>query len=479
MNDQQHINSLIEGSDRVEPAVDAQAEAILASYQTVMFNTPELPDFKAIQVKAVEHRNAMKRLHVCQSPLEVSTAKFQETGVKNALIKAIQRVFICDENVAGVAGSKIVGKLVEVDNTAPIGMLSPFNQVSAVYDQRFEINPKAVVNKFEYWYLDLLLRLMSAPAKGDRTGVGTRSTTHEEYKHDLRHSFPQLRSRFLKTENPSKELQWMISGSNNEKDLAALGVPFWSEFADETGNLGPVYGHLWRFWPNGDGTTTDQLAMLQDLLKNDPNSRRMIINCWHPTFIPNSKTDPKENWKEGKQALTPCHYSINVLTQPMDFADRMTWLKEHHPTKLSLLYPVTGSEWVETAEKRMDGWGVPSRYLDLKFIMRSSDTVLGLPANFGFYAHMAIALAKEANMVPRYLCYSGMDVHMYGSHVKGVMDQLTWAKQHPGEVFGKVTQVRYDVPVGTPITEYDWSKFVVLGYNKEEVGPAIRFPIPV
>ena len=339
--------------------------------------------------------------------------------------------------------------------------------------------PDSKINTFEVWYLDLLKEIVKeGTAKGDRTGTGVISKSFVSYQHDLRKSFPQIRSRFLKPENPGKEMIWMLSGSNNEKDLAALGVPFWKEFADETGNLGPVYGYLWRHWPNGDGTETDQIKYVEDLLDNNPMSRRMIVNCWHPTFIPDSKTPPKENYKYGKQALTPCHYSWNVVCQPMDFKERLEWVRVYNPKLISFIYPAADKNWVYNATQFMDENNVPKYNLDLTFIMRSNDTVLGMPANFNMYAHLAHMLASRSNMVPRFLNYVGTDVHVYSNHIDGIKQQLEFANHNQELVYDKVTQIEI-INKHSSITEFGPDDFIYHGYNKEMAGPAIRFPIAV
>lgn len=272
---------------------------------------------------------------------------------------------------------------------------------------------------------------------------------------------------------------WMLSGSSNVKDLQALDVPFWNEFADETGELGPVYGYLWRHWPNGDGSETDQIKYVEDLLKNNPDSRRMVVNCWHPSYIPDSAVSPKENYKFGKQALTPCHFNWAVITEELPWADRMVWLKENIPGRHASLYPVHGPEWVEGTVEKLDQWGVPKRYLDLSFSMRSNDTVLGLPANFNMYAHLAEMLAKTNNMIPRYLSFNGVgDVHMYLDHIKGVKEQLAWVRDNKEAVYSQVTKLKI-LNVRESITEYVPSDFEYKNYNKEDVGPAIKFPIAV
>lgn len=394
-------------------------------------------------------------------------------GTTTEAVNEISLFFDCDQPTA-----REVLRLISEDLVASTTQVEKFFGFAGDTTSSFGIDPSRIKNKFEYWYLDLIARLMTAQEKDDRTNTGTLSTTFETYKHDLREYFPMIRSRFLKPENPGKEFFWMGSGSSNEKDLAAMGVPFWSEFADESGELGPVYGFLWRHWPNGDGTETDQVKYVLDLLKRDPNSRRAIIDCWHPTFIPDSKTPPKENYKVGKQNLTPCHYAINLLGQPVPFGERLVWLQKNHPKKFTSLYPVCSGAWVEEATTRMNEWNVPTHYLDLAFHMRSSDTVLGLPANFNFYATMCHVFGNELNMIPRYLCYTGMDVHLYRNHVDGMKEVFKWVAANTDSVFNEVSQFEL-VNKDIPWDAMQSGNLSYTNYDRSLVGPAVRFPVAV
>lgn len=341
-------------------------------------------------------------------------------------------------------------------------------------DHPFGIDPDKVVNKFEYWYLCTLKELLEGREKADRTGTGTISTTFMHYKHDLRTGHPVLRSRWLPPMNPVKEMFWMLSGSNNVHALQAMGVPFWNSFADETGDLGPIYGFLWRHWPNPDGSTTDQIEYVRKLLKEDPDSRRMVVSCWHPSFIPNSKRAPKENYKHGHSALTACHYAWQVVTQVMTHEERVEWFKANAPVAYDGWFGHSRATPNDLTEI-MDEYNVPTRFLDLKFDMRSNDFVLGNPANFGMYATLAYILAGKANMVPRFLCYAGMDVHVYGNHIEGVREQLKYAEENPELVFMHKAEVA-TVYGGDLQTYHDID---IVNYDRGSIGPAIKFPIAV
>lgn len=339
--------------------------------------------------------------------------------------------------------------------------------------------PASATNSWELWYVKLLTELLNiTDGKEDRTGTGVNSISHVSYTHDLRTGFPTLRSRYLKPDNPGKEMVWMLSGSHNVKDLQALGVPFWNEFADETGDLGPVYGYLWRHWPNGDGTETDQIAYLENLMKTSPYSRRLLVNCWHPTFVPDPKNAPKDNYKFGKQALTPCHFSWTVTCQPMTIVDRMNWVKENNPNLVVFVYPVTGPGWMKETSELMDKAGVPSMFSDLQFFMRSTDTVLGLPANFNMYAHLAHFIAKTYNTVARKLTYAGTDVHIYHNHIEETIKHLDYVHENMDQVFGQVAHFNLKTKRDS-ILEYTPDDFEYVNYARDQVGPPRRFPIAV
>lgn len=343
-------------------------------------------------------------------------------------------------------------------------------------EQAFQL-PYAAKNKWELWYATLLTELMAVTeGKEDRTGTGVNSISHVSYTHDLRDSFPLVRGRFLKPENPGKEMTWMLSGSSNEKDLAELGVPFWYEFADSTGELGPVYGYLWRHWPNPDGSKTDQIANVENLMKINPTSRRILVNCWHPSFIPDSKTPPKENYKIGKQALTPCHFSWVVTCQPIGFNERLEWTKEHRSELTEKVVDLMGQER-DVLTQFMNDNNIPKYFSDLQFFMRSSDTVLGLPANFNMYGHLAHFIAKSHNFVARKLTYSGSDVHLYHNHFDGVEKYLEYVTTHP-DVFDEVGQFTLKVKRDS-IVDYQPEDFEYNNYSRELVGPAIKFPVAV
>ena len=144
-------------------------------------------------------------------------------------------------------------------------------------------------------YHDLLRHLLENGAqKSDRTGTGTLSVFGHQMRFNLQDGFPLLTTKKLHTKSIIHELLWFLKGETNIAYLKENGVSIWNEWADENGNLGPVYGYQWRSWPNPDGTSTDQIVNLIEGLRKNPDSRRHIVSAWNPSFI-------------DKMALPPCH----------------------------------------------------------------------------------------------------------------------------------------------------------------------------
>ena len=146
--------------------------------------------------------------------------------------------------------------------------------------------------------------------KGDRTGTGTISTFGYQMRFDLSEGFPLLTTKKLHLKSIIHELLWFIKGETNIKYLKDNNVKIWDSWADENGDLGPVYGHQWRNW-NSDGV--DQINELINQIKSNPNSRRMIVSAWNPSVLPDTSKTFSENVSNGKAALPPCHAFFSIL----------------------------------------------------------------------------------------------------------------------------------------------------------------------
>lgn len=218
-------------------------------------------------------------------------------------------------------------------------------------------------------YHDLLQHLLDKGTfKSDRTGTGTQSVFGYQMRFDLSEGFPLLTTKKLHTKSIIHELLWFLQGSTNIGYLTDNGVSIWNEWADENGNLGPVYGYQWRSWPNPDGTSTDQIAKLIEGLKKNPDSRRHIVSAWNPSFIE-------------QMALPPCHC-------------------------LFQFYVADGK-------------------LSCQLYQRSCDTFLGVPFNIASYALLTLMIAQVCDLQPGEFVWTGGDVHLYSNHIKQAKLQLT------------------------------------------------------
>ena len=218
-------------------------------------------------------------------------------------------------------------------------------------------------------YHDLLQHLLdNGVKKEDRTGTGTYSVFGHQMRFNLAEGFPLMTTKKLHTRSIFIELLWFLKGDTNISYLKENGVSIWDEWADENGNLGPVYGYQWRSWPNPDGSSTDQIVNLVNGLKNNPNSRRHIVSAWNPSFIE-------------EMALPPCHC-------------------------LFQFYVAEGK-------------------LSCQLYQRSCDTFLGVPFNIASYALLVHMIAQVCDLEVGDFVWTGGDVHLYSNHVEQAKLQLT------------------------------------------------------
>ena len=218
-------------------------------------------------------------------------------------------------------------------------------------------------------YHELLQHLLDhGVKKEDRTGTGTYSVFGHQMRFNLAEGFPLMTTKKLHTRSIFIELLWFLKGDTNISYLKENGVSIWDEWADENGNLGPVYGYQWRSWPNPDGSSTDQIVNLVNGLKNNPNSRRHIVSAWNPSFIED-------------MALPPCHC-------------------------LFQFYVAEGK-------------------LSCQLYQRSCDTFLGVPFNIASYALLVHMIAQVCDLEVGDFVWTGGDVHLYSNHVDQAKLQLT------------------------------------------------------
>ena len=218
-------------------------------------------------------------------------------------------------------------------------------------------------------YLDLLHRILEeGKVKTDRTGTGTKSIFGHQMRFNLEDGFPVLTTKKLHLKSIIYELLWFLKGDTNVKYLQEHGVSIWNEWADENGDLGPVYGHQWRSWPDHRGGSIDQIQNVVDLIKHHPDSRRMLVTAWNPADI-------------SEMALPPCHC-------------------------LFQFYVADGR-------------------LSLQLYQRSADTFLGVPFNIASYALLLQMMAQVTGLKAGDFIHTTGDTHLYLNHIEQAKLQLT------------------------------------------------------
>ncbi len=218
-------------------------------------------------------------------------------------------------------------------------------------------------------YLDLLQRVMDEGVdRPDRTGTGTRAVFGHQMRFNLAKGFPALTTKKLHLRSIIVELLWFLRGDTNIKWLKENNVSIWDEWADENGDLGPVYGKQWRNWESPDGSSIDQIAQLVQQIKQDPNSRRQLVTAWNPGELKQMK-------------LAPCHCLFQTA--------------------------VIGGK------------------LHLQLYQRSCDVFLGVPFNIASYALLQMMLAQQCDLELGDFVWTGGDVHIYSNHFEQVKLQLT------------------------------------------------------
>ena len=218
-------------------------------------------------------------------------------------------------------------------------------------------------------YLDLMQDILDNGAqKTDRTGTGTLSVFGRQLRFDLSKGFPLVTTKKLHLRSIIYELLWFLNGDTNIKYLKDNGVSIWNEWADENGELGPVYGHQWRSWPAPDGRSIDQITQVLNQIKQKPDSRRHIVSAWNPAEV-------------DKMALPPCH-------------------------ALFQFYVADGK-------------------LSCQLYQRSADYFLGVPFNIASYALITYMFAQQCDLEPGEFVWTGGDVHLYTNHLEQARLQLS------------------------------------------------------
>lgn len=217
-------------------------------------------------------------------------------------------------------------------------------------------------------YHDLLAKILEEGVdRGDRTGTGTRSIFGYQMRFDLSHGFPLVTTKKLHLRSIIHELLWFLAGDTNIRYLKENGVKIWDDWADENGELGPVYGYQWRSWPAPNGRSIDQIANLLTMIRTNPESRRLIVSAWNPALV-------------DEMALPPCH-------------------------SLFQFYVADGK-------------------LSCQLYQRSADVFLGVPFNIASYALLTMMVAQVTGLKPGDFVHTFGDAHLYSNHFEQAREQL-------------------------------------------------------
>lgn len=341
-------------------------------------------------------------------------------------------------------------------------------------------------------YLALMQDILdNGVVKKDRTGVGTLSVFGRQLRFDMKEGFPLVTTKKVHLKSIIHELLWFLNGDTNVKYLQENGVKIWNAWSDEEGNLGPVYGKQWREWRDckvvechdvrrtqqlmqrgykyignmkEDGTTYlvyekahDQISKVIQQLREDPDSRRIIVSAWNVSDLDD-------------MALNPCHNYFQFYTTEMTLLERLDWYEVNEPEKFANA-PLINHEDIDDEERlheTLDREDIPRRKLSCFFLMRSNDMFLGLPFNIASYALLTHIVAQQLNMVPDELVYSGVDVHLYSNHLEQAKLQLT---REPYPLPKLVIKRKPD-----SIFDYKYEDFELVGYQAH---PHIAAPVAV
>ncbi|EIL5663443.1 thymidylate synthase [Salmonella enterica] len=341
-------------------------------------------------------------------------------------------------------------------------------------------------------YLALMQDILdNGVVKKDRTGVGTLSVFGRQLRFDLKEGFPLVTTKKVHLKSVIHELLWFLNGDTNVKYLQENGVRIWNEWANAEGELGPVYGKQWREWRDckvvechdvgrtqqlmqrgykyignmkEDGTTYlvyekahDQISKVIQQLREDPDSRRIIVSAWNVGDLDD-------------MALNPCHNYFQFYTTEMTLLERLDWYEVNEPEKFANA-PLINHEDIDSEERlheTLDREGIPRRKLSCFYMMRSNDYLLGAPFNIASYALLTYMVAQQLNMVPDELVYSGVDVHLYSNHLEQAKLQLT---REPYPLPKLVIKRKPD-----SIFDYKYEDFELIGYQAH---PHIAAPVAV
>jgi thymidylate synthase len=274
-------------------------------------------------------------------------------------------------------------------------------------------------------YLGLLTEIIeTGTQRGDRTGTGTKSIFGAQLRFDLAKGFPLVTTRKVFFKGVIHELLWFLAGDTNIKYLRDHNVHIWDAWADEKGDLGPVYGAQWRAWQAPDGRRIDQITHVVEQIRKNPNSRRHIVSAWNPAVLPDESVSPHDNVRQGRAALASCH-------------------------ALFQFYVADGR-------------------LSCLLYQRSTDCPVGQVFNIAQYALLTHLVAQQCDLAPGDFIWTGGDCHIYLNQIDGVREQLA---REPRPLPKLVIKRKPD-----SVFDYRFEDFEIIGYDPH---PPIKYPVAV
>lgn len=262
-------------------------------------------------------------------------------------------------------------------------------------------------------YHDLLHHILKKGVnKGDRTGTGTRSVFGYQMRFDMQEGFPMVTTKKLHIKSILHELLWFLQGSTNIQYLKDNQVRIWDEWADKSGELGPMYGKQWTAWEKPNGDTINQISEVLDTIINNPDSRRMIVSAWNPSDLPDESVSPQENVMNGRMALASCHAFFQFY--------------------------------------------VADNKLSMQVYQRSADTFLGVPFNIASYGFLLHMFAQQADLEVGELVWTGGDVHLYNNTIEQAKKQL---ERKP------MSLPKLKLNKKESIFDYEFEDFEIIGYE--------------
>ena len=331
------------------------------------------------------------------------------------------------------------------------------------------------MNKLDKQYTDLLQDILdNGVTKSDRTGTGTISVFGRQIRHKMSDGFPLLTTKRMPFKTIVTELLWFLRGDTNIKYLVDNGCHIWTgdafrnyintykgnfeldkeefinaiktspDFAKTWGELGPVYGRMWRAFDE-DAGGIDQIANLINDLKTNPDSRRLLVTAWNPTYLPH-------------QVLPPCHYGFQVYTRELSLEERNKSMGKDYAYRGVFSGPIANQKELDKYKELFDEQNRPTRAISLMWNQRSIDTGLGLSFNISSYSLLLMMIAKQVNMVPDEVIGNLGDVHLYLNHIEPIKEQLT---REPYDL----PTVKISNRVVSDISEYTLDDIVLENYK--------------